>query len=197
MEIYEFSMKNRFNGYVKEERRMFAYPMISFVFGIRNIDDGNVFDMSDRGTLHLTPIRLEQRETLEFFRVFIENLSTRPDLFSSNEDLKKDFQAFYQVRRDEIRPVRRICFLRFSVDVRRNSSGAFDRRKIKIQRFENGSNRNDRIYPSARRNFHREVSCRNDGIVERFEIFHELLPKNDSTIEEKTAPVRLAGTRSN
>ncbi len=98
MEIYEFSMKNFFNGYSKEERRLFAYPSVSFIFGIRDIDDGYIFDMNDRGHLHLTPIYLERQTTLEFFKQFIAHLGTRRDLFGSNYDLEKDFEAFYQVK---------------------------------------------------------------------------------------------------
>jgi hypothetical protein len=48
MEIYEFSMKNYFNGYSKDEKRLFAYPSISFIFGIRDIDDGYIFNMNDK-----------------------------------------------------------------------------------------------------------------------------------------------------
>lgn len=98
MEIYEFSMKNQFNGYSKEERRLFAYPSVSFIFGIRDIDDGYIFDMNDRGHLHLMPVYLERQTTLEFFKNFITHLGTRMDLFGSNYDLEKDFEAFYQVK---------------------------------------------------------------------------------------------------
>ena len=98
MEIYEFSMKNQFDGYAKQEKRFFAYPSVSFIFGIRDIDDGYLFDMQDRGHLHLMPIYLERQETLEFFKQFIKHLATRSDLFASNYDLEKDFEAFYQVR---------------------------------------------------------------------------------------------------
>jgi hypothetical protein len=97
MEIYEFTTKNQFNGYSKEEKRMFAYPSVSFIFGIRDIDDGYIFDLDDRGHLHLMPIYLERRETLEFFKNFIAHLGTRTDLFASKYDLEKDFEAFYQV----------------------------------------------------------------------------------------------------
>jgi hypothetical protein len=99
MEIYEFSMKNYFNGYSKEEKRLFAYPSVSFIFGIRDIDDGYIFDMNDRGHLHLMPIYLERQTTLEFFKQFINHLGTRADLFGSNYDLEKDFEAFYQVKK--------------------------------------------------------------------------------------------------
>ena len=98
MELYEFSMKNSFNGYSKEEKRLFAYPSISFIFGIRDIDDGYIFDMNDRGHLHLMPIYLEKQETLQFFKEFITYLGTRNDLFGSNYDLEKDFEAFHQVK---------------------------------------------------------------------------------------------------
>jgi len=97
MEIYEFSMKTQFNGYSKEEKRLFAYPSVSFIFGIRDIDDGYIFDMNDRGHLHLMPIELNRQITLKFFKKFIEHLGTRSDLFASNYDLEKDFEAFYQV----------------------------------------------------------------------------------------------------
>jgi hypothetical protein len=97
MEIYEFSMKNKFNGYSKEEKRLFAYPAVSFIFGIRDIDDGYIFDINDRGHLHLMPLYLERQTTLNFFKQFISDLGTRPDLFGSNYDLEKDFEAFYQV----------------------------------------------------------------------------------------------------
>jgi len=102
MEIYEFSMKNYFNGYSKEEKRLFAYPSVSFIFGIRDIDDGYIFDMNDRGHLHLMPIYLERQTTLEFFKQFIQHLGTRGDLFGSNYDLEKDFEAFYQLSTDDI-----------------------------------------------------------------------------------------------
>ena len=98
MEIYEFSMKNKFNGYLKEDKRLFAYPAISFIFGILDIDDGYIFDMNDRGHLHLVPIYLERQSTLDFFKNFILHLGTRADLFGSNYDLEKDFQTFYQVK---------------------------------------------------------------------------------------------------
>lgn len=97
MEIYEFSMKNTFNGYSKDEKRLFAYPAVSFIFGIRDIDDGYIFDMNDRGHLHLMPIHLERQITLDFFKNFISHLGTRTDLFGSNYDLEKDFETFYQV----------------------------------------------------------------------------------------------------
>ncbi len=103
MEIYEFSMKTQFNGYSKEEKRLFAYPAVSFIFGIHDIDDGYIFDMNDRGHLHLVPIELNRQITLEFFKQFIAHLGTRNDLFASNYDLEKDFEAFYQVK----------CFLFF------------------------------------------------------------------------------------
>ncbi|CAF4301991.1 unnamed protein product, partial [Rotaria sordida] len=64
MEIYEFSMKNQFNGYLKEDKRLFTYPAISFIFGIRDIDDGYIFDMNDRGRLHLMPLYLNRQITL-------------------------------------------------------------------------------------------------------------------------------------
>ena len=102
MELYEFSMKTTFNGYLKEEKRMFAYPAVSFIFGIRDIDDGYIFDMNDRGHLHLMPLRLERQRTLDFFKQFIADLGTRRDLFGSNYDLEKDFEAFYQVRNARI-----------------------------------------------------------------------------------------------
>ncbi|CAF0860919.1 unnamed protein product [Adineta ricciae] len=102
MEIYEFSMKNKFNGYSKEEKRLFAYPAVSFIFGIRDIDDGYIFDMNDRGHLHLMPLYLEQQRTLDFFKQFIADLGTRSDLFGSNYDLDKDFEAFYQLTSDNI-----------------------------------------------------------------------------------------------
>lgn len=91
-------MKNNFNGYSKEEKRLFAYPAISFIFGIRDIDDGYIFDMNDRGHLHLMPIHLERQATLEFFKKFISHLGTRADLFGANYDLEKDFETFYQVK---------------------------------------------------------------------------------------------------
>lgn len=99
MEIYEFSMKTKFNGYSKEDKRLFAYPAVSFIFGIRNIDDGYIFDMNDRGNLYLMPIYLNRKTTLEFFKEFITHLGTRNDLFASNYDLEKDFESFYQVCR--------------------------------------------------------------------------------------------------
>ncbi|CAF4737366.1 unnamed protein product, partial [Rotaria sp. Silwood2] len=43
LEIYEFSMKNLFNGYLKEEKRLFAYRIVSFIFGIGDIDDGYIY----------------------------------------------------------------------------------------------------------------------------------------------------------
>lgn len=91
-------MKTMFNGYLKEEKRLFAYPSVSFIFGIRDIDDGYIFDMNDRGNLHLVPIKLGQQQTLDFFKKFITDLGTRSDLFSSNYDLEKDFETFYQVK---------------------------------------------------------------------------------------------------
>ena len=97
MEIYEFSMKNQFNGYLKQTKRLFAYPDISFIFGIRDIDDGYIFDMNDRGHLYLMPIYLNRRITLEFFKQFIHDLGKRKDLFTSNYDLENDFEMFYQV----------------------------------------------------------------------------------------------------
>ena len=97
MEIYEFSMKAHFNGYVKEDKRLFSFPAVSFIFGIRDIDDGYIFDMNDRGHLHLMPVYLERQQTLDFFKRFIADLQTRPDLFGSNYDLEKDFEAFHQV----------------------------------------------------------------------------------------------------
>jgi hypothetical protein len=99
MEIYEFTMKNRFNGYSKEEKRLFAYPAVSFIFGIRDIDDGYTFDMNDRGQLYLMPIDLNRQITLQFFKQFITHLGTRHDLFTSNYDLEQDFDAFYQVKK--------------------------------------------------------------------------------------------------
>ena len=96
MEIYEFAMKNEFNGYSKEEKRLFAYPAVSFIFGIQDIDDGHIFNLNDRGHLHLMPIHLNQKLTLEFFKQFIRYLGTRKDLFASNYDLEKDFEAFYE-----------------------------------------------------------------------------------------------------
>jgi hypothetical protein len=53
--------------------------------------------MNDRGHLHLMPIYLERQTTLEFFKDFIAHLGTRTDLFGSNYDLEKDFEAFQQV----------------------------------------------------------------------------------------------------
>lgn len=103
MEIYEFSMKTLFNGYSKEEKRLFAYPAVSFIFGIRDIDDGYIFDMNDRGQLHLTPVELNRQRTLKFFKEFIAHLGTRTDLFTSNYDLEKDFEVFYQVSTPVIR----------------------------------------------------------------------------------------------
>ncbi|CAF1105077.1 unnamed protein product [Adineta steineri] len=97
MEIYEFGMKPQFNGYIKEYNRFFAYPEISFVFGIRDIDDGYIFDMNDRGHLHLMPIDLHRLVTLDFFKQFIQDLGKRNDLFLSNYDLERDFNAFYQL----------------------------------------------------------------------------------------------------
>ncbi|CAF4040064.1 unnamed protein product, partial [Rotaria sordida] len=102
MEIYEFSMKNQFNGYLKEDKRLFTYPAISFVFGIRDIDDGYIFDMNDRGRLHLMPLYLNQQITLEFFKNFIKHLGTRKDLFLSNYDLEEDFKLFYELATDDI-----------------------------------------------------------------------------------------------
>ncbi|CAF2405578.1 unnamed protein product [Rotaria sp. Silwood2] len=102
MEIYEFSMKTQFNGYSKEDKRLFAYPAVSFIFGIRDIDDGYIFDMNDRGHLYLMPIHLNQHNTLEFFKNFITHLGTRKDLFTSNYDLEKDFESFYQLTTDNI-----------------------------------------------------------------------------------------------
>ncbi len=99
MEIYEFNMKTQFNGYSKEEKRLFAYPAVSFIFGIRDIDDGYIFDMNDRGQLHLTPIELNRQITLKFFKQFIKHLGTRKDLFTSNYDLERDFESFYQVQK--------------------------------------------------------------------------------------------------
>ncbi|CAF0753994.1 unnamed protein product [Adineta ricciae] len=97
MEIYEFQMKRQFHGYIKEDNRFFAYPPISFVFGIRDIDDGYVFDMNDRGRLHLMPIDLHRQVTLDFFKQFIRDLGTRKDLFISNYNLEKDFDGFYKL----------------------------------------------------------------------------------------------------
>ncbi|CAF1205155.1 unnamed protein product, partial [Rotaria sordida] len=51
-------MKSQFNGYLKEDKRLFTYPAVSFVFGMRDIDDGYIFDMNDRGRLHLMPLYL-------------------------------------------------------------------------------------------------------------------------------------------
>ncbi|CAF1302782.1 unnamed protein product [Adineta steineri] len=102
MELYEFSMKSQFNGYSKDESRMFAYPQVSFMFGIRDIDDGYLFDMNDRGNLHLMPVYLHQKNTQEFFKKFIADLGTRRDLFTTNTDLEKDFEAFYQLTTDNI-----------------------------------------------------------------------------------------------
>ncbi|CAF4141912.1 unnamed protein product, partial [Adineta steineri] len=70
---------------------------ISFVFGIRDIDDGYIFDMNDRGHLHLMPIDLHRLVTLDFFKQFIQDLGKRNDLFLSNYDLERDFNAFYQL----------------------------------------------------------------------------------------------------
>ncbi|UJR28148.1 hypothetical protein I4U23_009402 [Adineta vaga] len=102
METYEFIMKTKFNGYSKEEKRLFAYPAVSFIFGIRDIDDGYIFDMNDRGHLHLMPLYLERQMTLDFFKQFITDLGARPDLFGSNYDLDKDFEAFYQLTSENI-----------------------------------------------------------------------------------------------
>ncbi|CAF0755731.1 unnamed protein product [Adineta steineri] len=102
MEIYEFTMKKIFNGYSKEEKRLFAYPAVSFIFGIRDIDDGYIFDMNDRGHLHLMPVHLERHTTLDFFKQFISDLGTRPDLFGSNYDLEKDFESFYELTTENI-----------------------------------------------------------------------------------------------
>ncbi|CAF4881176.1 unnamed protein product [Rotaria sp. Silwood1] len=102
MEIYEFSMKSQFNGYLKEDKRLFTYPAISFVFGIRDIDDGYIFDMNDRGRLHLMPLYLNRQITLEFFKNFIKHLGTRKDLFLSNYDLEEDFKLFYELATDDI-----------------------------------------------------------------------------------------------
>jgi hypothetical protein len=55
--------------------------------------------MNDRGQLHLMPVELNRHVTLEFFKQFIAHLGTRNDLFASNYDLEKDFEAFYQVRK--------------------------------------------------------------------------------------------------
>ncbi|CAF4880379.1 unnamed protein product, partial [Rotaria socialis] len=63
-----------------------------------DIDDGYIFDMNDRGQLYLMPVHLNRHTTLEFFKQFIAHLGTRSDLFSSNYDLEKDFEAFYQVK---------------------------------------------------------------------------------------------------
>ncbi|CAF1239448.1 unnamed protein product [Rotaria magnacalcarata] len=106
MEVYEFSMKSQFNGYSKEDKRLFAYPAVSFIFGIRDIDDGYIFDMNDRGQLYLMPVHLNRHTTLEFFKQFIAHLGTRSDLFSSNYDLEKDFEAFYQLTTDNILTVK-------------------------------------------------------------------------------------------
>lgn len=97
-EVYEFGMKKEFNGYSKEEKRLFAYPSVSFIFGIQDIDDGYIFDMDDRGHLHLMPVHLERQQTLDFFKEFIRHLGTRKDLFASNYDLEKDFESFYEVQ---------------------------------------------------------------------------------------------------
>ena len=97
MEIYEFQMKRQFHGYIKEDNRFFAYPPISFVFGIQDIDDGYIFDMNDRGRLYLMPIDLHRQITLDFFKQFVRDLGTRKDLFISNYNLEKDFDGFYQV----------------------------------------------------------------------------------------------------
>ncbi|CAF0976871.1 unnamed protein product [Rotaria sp. Silwood1] len=102
MEIYEFSMKSQFNGYSKEDKRLFAYPAVSFIFGIHDIDDGYIFDMNDRGHLYLMPIHLNRQITLDFFKNFITHLGTRKDLFTSNYDLEKDFESFYQLTTDNI-----------------------------------------------------------------------------------------------
>ncbi|UJR19779.1 hypothetical protein I4U23_022913 [Adineta vaga] len=100
MEIYEFQIRKQFNGYIKEHNRFFAFPSISFVFGIRDIDDGYIFDMNDRGHLHLMPIYLHRQITLDFFQKFIKDLGKRNDLFISNYDLEKDFDAFYQLNEE-------------------------------------------------------------------------------------------------
>lgn len=97
MELYEFSMKSKFNGYAKEDKRAFAYPAVSFIFGIRDRDDGYIFDMNDLGKLYLMPVHLNRNITLEFFKQFIRHLGTRRDLFTSNYDLERDFEAFYEV----------------------------------------------------------------------------------------------------
>lgn len=111
MENYEFIMKHRFNGYSKDERRLFAYPHVSFIFGIRDIDDGYVFDMNDRGRLHLMPLHLNEQRTLQFFKRFIVHLGTRSDLFSSNYDLEKDFDAFDQVTDPPVERYKVRCLL--------------------------------------------------------------------------------------
>jgi len=74
MQIDELDMKRKLNGYThKEEKRFFfAYPSISFVFGIR---DGHIFDTNDRGNLHLMSIDLYRQVTLKFFKQFIKHLS--------------------------------------------------------------------------------------------------------------------------
>ncbi|CAF0937150.1 unnamed protein product [Didymodactylos carnosus] len=102
MEIYEFQMKKIFEGHSKEEKRLFAYPSISFIFGIVDRDDGYRFDMNDRGKLHLKPLYLNHNNTLEFFKNFTAILGTRTDLFSSNYDLEQDFKQFLSLASDEI-----------------------------------------------------------------------------------------------
>ncbi|UJR06815.1 hypothetical protein I4U23_011102 [Adineta vaga] len=116
MEIYEFEMKKQFYGYLKEENRFFAYPSISFVFGIENIDDGYRFDMDDRGHLHLMTIDLHKQITLEFFKQFIKDLGTRKDLFISNYDLEKDFDGFYQLSKQDIHREKLIDVIQNSVN---------------------------------------------------------------------------------
>ncbi|CAF4854678.1 unnamed protein product, partial [Rotaria sp. Silwood2] len=76
------------------DKRLFTYPAISFVFGICDIDDGYIFDMNERGRLHLMLLYLNRQITLEFFLNFIKHLGTRKDLFLSNYDLEKDFKLF-------------------------------------------------------------------------------------------------------
>ncbi|CAF4308921.1 unnamed protein product, partial [Rotaria sordida] len=66
------------------------------------IDDGYIFDMNDRGRLHLMPLYLNRQITLEFFKNFIKHLGTQKDLFLSNYDLEEDFKLFYELATDDI-----------------------------------------------------------------------------------------------
>ncbi|CAF4038140.1 unnamed protein product, partial [Rotaria sordida] len=49
---------------ILEDKRLFTCPAVSFVFDIRDIDDGYIFDMNDRGRLHLMPLYLVRDDIL-------------------------------------------------------------------------------------------------------------------------------------